>query len=125
MPEGIEMFKGLGQLASLLKNAQEIQGRMQEMQEALKKLRVTGSSGGGMVTVEMNGQQQVLSCRIEESLFASGDREVVEDLLVAACNQALERVREATAGEMSRLAGGLDVPGLGDALAKFNGQEGP
>jgi hypothetical protein len=119
------MFKGLGQLASLLKNANEIQGRMQEMQESLKRVRASGSAGGGMVTVEMNGQQQVLSCRIEESLFASGDREMVEDLTVAAVNQALEKVRQAAAEEMSRFAGGFDVPGLGDALAKFSGNGGP
>ena len=119
------MFKGIGQLASLLKNAGEIQGRMQEMQEGLKRLRVTGTAGGGMVTVEMNGQQQLLSCRIEESLFSSGDREMVEDLAVAAVNQALDKVRQAAAEEMSRFAGGFDVPGLGDALAKFGGSGGP
>lgn len=115
------MLKGLGQFASLLKNAGEIQGRMQEMQESLKRLKVTGTAGGGMVTVEMNGQQQVLSCKIEESLFAAGDRELVEDLVVAACNQALEKVREAAAAEMSKFAGGFDMPGLGDALAKLGG----
>lgn len=118
------MLKGLGQLASLLKNANEIQGRMQEMQESLKRLRLTGTAGGGMVTVEMNGQQQVLSCSIEESLFASGDREMVEDLVASACNQALEKVREAAAAEMGKFAGGFDMPGLGDALAKFSGGNG-
>jgi DNA-binding YbaB/EbfC family protein len=118
------MFKGLGQFASLLKNAGEIQGRMQEMQENLKRLKVSGSAGGEMVTVEMNGQQQVLSCRIEESLFASGDREMVEDLVVAACNQALEKSREAAAAEMNKLAGGFDVPGLTDALARLGGNGG-
>ena len=83
------MFKGLGQFASLMKNAHEIQGRMKEMQEALRRLKVEGTAGGGMVTIEMNGQQQVLACRIEQSLFDSGDREMVEDLVVAAVNQAL------------------------------------
>lgn len=115
------MFKGLGQLASLLKNAGAIQERMQAMQENLKRLRIEGSAGGGMVTVEMNGQQQVLSCRIEESLFASGDREMVEDLTVAAVNQALDKARLAAVDEMNRLGGGLDVPGIGEALAKFGG----
>ncbi|HTI52064.1 MAG TPA: YbaB/EbfC family nucleoid-associated protein [Planctomycetaceae bacterium] len=119
------MLKGLGQFASLLKNAGEIQGRMQEMQENLKRVKVDGSAGGGMVTVEMNGQQQVLSCRIEESLFASGDREMVEDLIVSACNQALEKVRETAAMEMNKFAGGFDVPGLGEALARFGGNGGP
>ena len=118
------MFKGLGQMASLLKNAGEMQGRMQQIQENMKRLRVTGSAGGGMVTVEMNGQQQVLSCSIEESLVKSGDREVLEDLVVSACNQALDKVRQASAEEMSKLAGGIDMPGLGEALAKFTGGSG-
>jgi len=94
---------------------------MQQIQENLKRLRIAGSAGGGMVTIEMSGQQQVLSCTIEESLVASGDREVIEDLVVAAVNQALDKVRQASAEEMSKLAGGLDVPGLGEALAKFTG----
>lgn len=119
------MFKGLGQVASLLKNAQEIQGRMHEMRECLKRVRVTGASGGGMVTVEMNGQRQVVGCRIEESLFASGDRELAEDLIVAAVNQALEKVDAAAATEMEKLAGGFDIPGLGDAFSKILGNSGP
>jgi DNA-binding YbaB/EbfC family protein len=84
-------------------------------------LKVSGSAGGDMVTVEMSGQKQVLSCHIEESLFASGDREMVEDLVVAACNQALEKIRETATMEMNKFAGGFDMPGLAEALTKFNG----
>jgi hypothetical protein len=113
------MFKGLGQIASFMKHAQEIQGRMKELQESLKRLKIEGSSGGGMVTVEMNGQQQVLGCRIEPSLFESGDREMVEDLVVAAVNQALEKVKQAASDEMTKLAGGMDLPGLSDALSRL------
>jgi nucleoid-associated protein EbfC len=115
------MFKGLGQLASLMKNAHAIQGRMQEMQESLKRIRVEGSAGGGMVTVEMNAQQQMLGCRIEDGVFSSGDREVLEDLIVAATNQALERAKQAAADEMQKLAEGLDFPGMGDALSRLGG----
>jgi len=111
------MFKGLGQLASLMKQAQQLQGRMKDMQEILRKLKVEGTAGGGMVTVEMNGQQQLLACRIEESLFESHDRELVEDLVVAAVNQAMEKVRQTTAEEMSKITGGMDVPGLSNALS--------
>lgn len=117
------MFKGLGQLGSLLKNAREIQQRMQSVQDALKRVRVTGEAGGGMVAVEINGQQQVLSCRIDPQLFAGGDREVLEDLVVAACNQALDKVRQSTAEEMSKMAGGLDLPELNEALSNL-GNEG-
>ena len=113
------MFKGIGQLASMMKQAGEIQGRMKEMQETLRRLKVSASAGGGMVKVEMNGQQQLLSCAIEQSLFESNDRELVEDLVVSAINQALEKVKLAAADEMGKLAGGLDVPGLNDALSQL------
>lgn len=113
------MFKGLGNLASMMKQAQEFQGRMGEMQERLKDVRVTGSAGGGMVTVEANGQQKILACRIEPSVFEGGDRELLEDLLVSAVNQAQEKAREQAAEEMSKLAGGLNLPGLGDALSQM------
>jgi nucleoid-associated protein EbfC len=118
------MFKGLGQIASLMKSAHEIQGRMKEMQETLRRLKIEASAGGGMVTVEMNGQQQMLNCRIEKSLFESGDREMVEDLVVAAVNGALDKVKQTAAEEMSKLAGGMDIPGLSDTLAQL-GQAGP
>lgn len=111
------MFKGLGQFASLMKQAQQIQGRMKDMQESLRRLKVEGSAGGGMVSIEMNGQQQVLACRIDKSLFAAQDREMLEDLVVAAVNHAIDRVKQATADEMAKLTGGMDMPGLNDALA--------
>ncbi len=118
------MFKGLGQIASLMKSAHEIQGRMKAMQETLSRLKIEASAGGGMVTVEMNGQQQVLNCRIENSLFETADRELIEDLVVAAVNGALEKVKQSAAEEMSKLAGGMDLPGLSDALAQLR-QGGP
>jgi nucleoid-associated protein EbfC len=113
------MFKQLGQIASLMKQAQEMQGRMQEMKEKLGRVKVEGSAGGGMVTVEMNGHQQLLGCRIDQPLFDSHDREMVEDLVVSAVNQALERARQAASEEMGKLAGGLNVPGLEDALSQL------
>lgn len=123
------MLKGLGNLASLMKQAQEMQGRMSEMQERLGRMKVEGSAGGGMVVVEANGQQRILGVRVEESLLNSGDKEVLEDLLVAATNQALEKAKEAAAREMSEIAGGLNVPGLDEALSKLgldgSGPQGP
>lgn len=120
------MFKGLGQLASLMKQAGEIQGRMKEIQENLRKLKVEGAAGGGMVTVEMNGHQQLISCRIEPSLFESHDREMIEDLVIAAVNQAAEKCKQMVAEEMGKLSQGLDVGALGDTLSKFGlGGNGP
>ena len=67
----------------ILEQAQEMQSRLEKIQDALGAMTVTANSGGGMVTVEINGQQQVLACRIEKSLFDSGDREMVEDLALS------------------------------------------
>ena len=119
--EGGEMFKGLGDMASLMKQASQMKGMVGEMQEKLGCVRVTGMAGGGMVQVEVSGHQKVLSCTIAENLAASDDREMIEDLVVAATNQAMEKAREAAAAEMNQLAGGLDMPGLSDALNQFTG----
>lgn len=113
------MLKGLGQFASLLKNAQAMQGRMQEMQDALRRLTVTGVAGGGMVSVEMNGAQQVVACRIDPTAISAGDREMLEDLVVAATNQALDKVKQATASEMEKLAGNIDLSGIGSMLSQL------
>jgi DNA-binding YbaB/EbfC family protein len=110
------MFKGLADIAGIMRQAREIQARAAEMKERLSQLRVEGTSGGGMVAVEATGDQRLTACRIEPSLFESGDRELVEDLVLAAANQALDKAREAAAAEMQNLAGGLDLPGVSEAL---------
>ena len=113
------MFKGLGNMASLLKQAQEMQGRVRELQERLGTLRIDGTAGGGMVTVTVSGQQKVLSCKIESELVSAGDAEVLQDLVVAATNQALDSARELAQKELAELSGGMDLPGLGEALGKM------
>ena len=113
------MFKGLGDMAGLLRQAQEMQTRMQEAQERLAAMQIEGSAGGGMVTVTVTGQQKVLSCRIESALLESPDAEVLQDLIIAATNQALEKAREAAQEELSSVSGGMNLPGLGDALSKL------
>ncbi len=119
------MLKGLGNIATLMKQAQDMQGRMNELQDNLGQLRVQANAGGGMVTVEASGQQRILSCRIEQSLLESGDREMIEDLVVAATNSALEKAKESAKQEVTKLAGEVDIPGLGDALSKFGLGENP
>lgn len=113
------MFQGLSNLASLMKNAQQIQGRAQEMKDRLASVRVEGSAGGGMVKVEATGDQRITAIRIEPGLFDSGDREMIEDLVASAVNQAIEHSREEAAKEMANLADGLGIPGLEDAFSKF------
>jgi DNA-binding YbaB/EbfC family protein len=118
------MFKELGSLAHLLKNAQALTGRMQEMRNRLGERKVTGSAGGGMVSVEMNGHSQVTGCQIDPALFETGDREMLEDLIVVAVNQALEKVREMAAEEMGQITDGLNLPGLAEAFSRL-GTGGP
>jgi DNA-binding YbaB/EbfC family protein len=116
------MFKGLGNLANLgnlMKQAQEMGGKMREINEELKAKRVTGTAGGGMVEVDANGVGEILAVRIDPSLMAKQDREFIEDLLPVAINAAQQKVKELYAEQMQSLTGGLNLPGLGDALGQF------
>jgi len=118
------VFEGLGKLAnlgSMLKQAQQMGGRLQQIAEELKTKRVEGTAGGGLVTVEVNGAGEVLSCRIDPSLITSGDRELIEDLVPAAMNQALAKSRELHAEAMKSLTAGLDMPGMNDMLSQLSG----
>ena len=113
------MFKELGQIASLMKQAQGMQGKLAESKDRIANLKCDGEAGGGMVSVTVGGSMRVLSCKIDPALVQSGDKEMIEDLIVAATNQALEKLIEQQAKEMSSITGGIDLPGLGDALSGF------
>lgn len=118
------MFKSLGNLAnigSLMKQAQEMSGRMQALQDELKTKRATGNAGGGLVEVEVNGLGDALAVRIDPSLIEKGDREMIEDLLPAAINAAQAKAKQMHAEAMQSLAGGLQIPGLSDALQQLGG----
>jgi nucleoid-associated protein EbfC len=117
------MFKGLSNLATLLKQAQNIGGQMEQLKEKMKSLRVTGSAGGGMVEIEVNGLMDVLKCRIDPQLFAAGDREMLEDLVLSAVNQAIAKGKQMHAETMRELTGGFNLPGLQEAMEKFTGTE--
>jgi nucleoid-associated protein EbfC len=113
------MFKSLGNIATLLKQAQLMKSKMSELQDKLARVRVEGAAGGGMVTVEVNGQQKVTGIKVDEKLLNADDREMLEDLLVAACNQALDKAKEAAAQEMSELTGGMGLPGMDEMLKQL------
>ena len=119
------MFKGLANLGALLRQAQEIGGRMNRLHEELRTRRVTGSAGGGMVELEMNGAMEALRCRLDDQLLAQPDRELLEDLILTAINQAVAKAKQAHAETVKSLAGGLEVPGLDQALGKFLGESPP
>jgi DNA-binding YbaB/EbfC family protein len=118
------MFKGLSNLGTLLKQAQQFSGQMEKLTEAMKTRRATGTAGGGMVEVELNGLLEVLRCRIDPQLFAQGDRESIEDLVVAAINQAVAKGKQLHTDAVRELTGGLQLPGLQEALEKLAGPTG-
>ena len=96
----------------MLKQAQEIQSRLAKLQEELAAKTVEASSGGGMVTVVVNGRQEVLSVRIEKEVVTPEEIDLLQDLVRAAVNEALSRSREMMAAEMAKITGGVNLPGL-------------
>jgi DNA-binding YbaB/EbfC family protein len=118
------MFKSLGNLANLgafMKQAQEMSGRVQAQQEQLKTKRATGSAGGGLVEVDVNGLGEALAVRIDASLVEKNEREMIEDLLPAAINAAQSKARQLHAEAMQALAGELPIAGLSEALGQLGG----
>ncbi len=115
------MFKGLTNLAGLRKQAQEMGCKMQGINEQLKSQRASASVGGGMVEVEVNGLGEVLHVKIDPTLVEKGDREMIEDLLPAAINQASAKAKQLHAEAMGALTAGLNVPGLNEAIAEMTG----
>jgi len=100
-------MKNLGQM---LKQAQELQTRMAELQEKLAAMEVTGSAGGGMVTVTVNGKGEARDVSIDPKLMAPGEHAVLEDLLRAAINDAKGKLEQLVRDKMSELTGGLPLP---------------
>ena len=117
------MFKNLASLGSLMKQAQQMGSKLQELNGRLKTQRVVGASGGGLIEAEANGVGELLAVRIDPSLIAKGDREMIEDLIPAAVNQALAKARQLHAQAMQEMTGGLNLPGLDEALSSLS--EGP
>ena len=101
-------MKNLGQL---LKQAQAMQARMAELQSQLEQVEMTGAAGGGMVSVTVNGKGEARQVKIDPSLADPDEIEVLEDLIVAAFNDAKAKVEAHVSQEMSKLTGGLNLPG--------------
>jgi len=101
-------------IGELLQSAQQLQQKLGQVQEELGRKSVEGSAGGGMVVAVVNGRQQLLSLRIEPSIIDPQELEMMQDLVVAAVNQALTKAGELAREEMSKIAGGLPlkIPGL-------------
>jgi DNA-binding YbaB/EbfC family protein len=104
------MLKGLGALASLLTNPQRIRDEMDKLQQRIGQITAEGDAGAGMVKVRVNGRMEVLGFTLGDEALRSGDREMLEDLLRAATNQALDKVRRQVAEETGKMATGLGLP---------------
>jgi DNA-binding YbaB/EbfC family protein len=101
--------KGFG---NIMKEAQRLQEQLAAMQEEVAKKKVEATAGGGMVTVEANGKQELLAIKIDREVINPDDAQMLEDLVLAACNEALRKSRDMVQQELGKLTGGLKIPGL-------------
>jgi hypothetical protein len=104
------MFKEIGAMMSLLRNGGKLQEEMKKFQEQVGTITAEGSAGAGYVTVKANGRQEVVAVRISPEALALNDREMLEDLVAAAVNQSLAKVREQVAQESAKLAANMGLP---------------
>ena len=101
-------------LGDIMREAQKLQAQMQKLQEEAKKKTVEATAGGGMVTVVANGANEIVSIKIEKDVVNPEDVEMLQDLILAAANEALRRAQQMVSEEMGRLTGGLQFPGIGN-----------
>ena len=108
------MFQGLGQLANLMKALPRIKEEAQRLQERVGQITAEGDAGAGMVKAKVNGRMELVACTISEEALKGNDREMLEDLIKSAVNQALAKARQQVAEETSKMATGLGLPpGMG------------
>ncbi len=106
------MFGGMGNLGNIMKQAQAMQERLAKVQAEVATKTVQASSGGGMVSVVANGGLEIVSVKIDPEVLKANDVDMLQDLVVAATNEALRKAREMVAEEMKGVTGGLQIPGL-------------
>jgi DNA-binding YbaB/EbfC family protein len=105
-------MKGLPNMGQIMKQAQQFQSKIAKLQEELGDETVEASSGGGMVTVIANGRQEILSIEIDQEVIDPNDAEMLQDLIMAAVNDALSRAKEMVNEEMGKLTKGMNIPGM-------------
>ncbi len=103
------MSKGLG---DMMKQAQKLQSKMMELQEEMASKTVEATAGGGMVTVVVNGKQEIVSLSIDPDVVDRHEIEMLQDLIIAAVNEGIRRAQQIWAEEMKKLTGGMAIPGL-------------
>ncbi len=111
-------MKGMGNMGNMMKQMQKqaanMQKQMESIQASLKERVIETSSGGGMVTVHVNGKQELLSIKIDKEVVDPDDVQMLEDLILAAVSQGLKKSHEMYQEEMGKMTGGLNIPGLSD-----------
>lgn len=103
---------GGGNMNNLIKQAQKFQKQMEDMQKDLENKEFTATVGGGAVIAVANGKKQLVDIKIKPEVVDSDDIEMLQDLIISACNEALKKAEDETAGEMKKLTGGLNIPGM-------------
>lgn len=103
---------GKGNLGNMMKQIQKMQAQMEQIQAELEQTQVEGTAGGGMVTAIVNGKQDLLEIKIDPEVVDPEDVEMLQDLIVAAVNQARQKAQELQSEQMSGLTGGLNIPGM-------------
>jgi len=106
------MSKGLGQFGDIVKQAQQLQERLGQVQEEAAAKTVEATAGGGMVSVVVSGRLEVVRLRVDPQVIQSGDVEMLQDLITAAVNQGIRAAQQMMADEMKKVTGGLKIPGL-------------
>ncbi len=100
------------QMKNIMKQAQQLQSKMARLQEEMAEKTIEASTGGGMVKVVANGRQEIISIRIEKEVVDPEDVDMLQDLILAAVNEALVQSQKMVSDEMSKLTGGMSIPGL-------------
>ncbi|MBY0554319.1 YbaB/EbfC family nucleoid-associated protein [bacterium] len=106
-------MKGMmGGMAGLMKQANQMQMKMKKLQEELATREFSGTSGGGAVTAKVNGENKVLSLTINPEVIKAGDAEMLTDMVISAVNDALKTAKDTSSAEMSKITGGMNLPGF-------------
>lgn len=105
-------MKGIANMGQLLKQAQQLQSKMAKLQEEVGNRTVMSSAGGGMVTATVNGRQEIVSIQIDKEVIDPDEKEMLQDLIMAALNDALTKAKDMMNEEMGNLTKGLNIPGI-------------
>ena len=103
------MMKEFGQMMGMLKNLPKLKEETERLQAKIREIQAEGSAGAGMVTVKVNGEMQVIRCTISDDAWKMQDKEMLEDLMAAAVNQAVQKVRDLVAQETGKMAMGMGM----------------